>query len=164
MALKNAGLSQKEIAEQEGLSQAKVTRALQAASVCAELLAFFPVQSELTFSDYKTLSAVEETLLKNDIALKTLTDSIASEVDIVLSDTDLAEDEVKNRIMRIIAREGSCSRRRARKTKRLFPRSGVSLIKTVSPVSALKDDSSAMSSTACRVTYRMNSTVPLKAF
>ncbi|EGZ7041253.1 chromosome partitioning protein ParB, partial [Cronobacter sakazakii] len=31
---------------------------------------------------------------------------IASEVDIVLSDTDLAEDEVKNRIMRIIAREG----------------------------------------------------------
>ncbi|EKY3225387.1 ParB family protein [Cronobacter dublinensis] len=106
MALKEAGLNQKEIAEQEGLSQAKVTRALQAASVSAALLAFFPVQSELTFSDYKTLCAVEESLLKNEIALQTLIETISGEVDIVLSEPELAEDEVKNRIVRIIAREG----------------------------------------------------------
>ncbi len=33
LSLKESGLNQKEIAEQEGLSQAKVTRAIQAATV-----------------------------------------------------------------------------------------------------------------------------------
>ncbi|WAH61957.1 hypothetical protein LZ023_36090 (plasmid) [Pseudomonas silvicola] len=37
LSLKESGLSQKEIAQSEGLSQAKVTRALQAASVPLEL-------------------------------------------------------------------------------------------------------------------------------
>ena len=105
LALKNAGLNQKEIAVQEGLSQAKVTRALQAAAISGELLALFPVQSELTFSDYKTLSAVEESLQKNDIALKTLLENMGIEVDRVLANRELAEDEAKNRIIKIIARE-----------------------------------------------------------
>lgn len=38
LSLKESGLNQKEIAEQEGLSQAKVTRAVQAATVPQELI------------------------------------------------------------------------------------------------------------------------------
>lgn len=53
MRMKNDGMSQKDIAAKEGLSQAKVTRALRAASAPEELVALFPVQSELTFSTTK---------------------------------------------------------------------------------------------------------------
>ncbi|MDU6926801.1 ParB family protein [Franconibacter helveticus] len=105
LALKNSGLNQKEIAALEGLSQAKVTRALQAASVAGDLISLFPVQSEITFTDYKLLSTIEETLKKNDVELKSLIESVSSEVDLVLSDDDLAEDEIKNRIIKIIAKE-----------------------------------------------------------
>ncbi len=62
LALKESGFNQKEIAELEGLSQAKVTRALQAAAVPQDLIALFPVQSELSFSDYKILLEVNEKL------------------------------------------------------------------------------------------------------
>lgn len=49
LALKQSGLTQKEIAEAEGLSQAKVTRALQAASVSSELLSLFPINLNCLF-------------------------------------------------------------------------------------------------------------------
>ena len=62
IALKESGFNQKEIAELEGLSQAKVTRALQAAAVPQDLISLFPVQSELSFSDYKLLLEVNEKL------------------------------------------------------------------------------------------------------
>lgn len=65
LTLKQSGLTQKEIAEAEGLLQAKVTRALQAASVSSELLSLFPIQSELSFSDYKVLLTAEELLVSN---------------------------------------------------------------------------------------------------
>ncbi|ELM3737423.1 ParB/RepB/Spo0J family partition protein [Edwardsiella piscicida] len=61
-SLRNSGLTQKEIAKQEGLSEAKVTRALQAASVPSSLLAVFPVQSELSFPDYKVLLDIDNKL------------------------------------------------------------------------------------------------------
>ena len=65
IALKESGFNQKEIAELEGLSQAKVT-GLQAAAVPQDLISLFPVQSELSFSDYKLLLEVNENLVKRD--------------------------------------------------------------------------------------------------
>lgn len=107
LALKNAGLSQKEIAEQEGLSQAKVTRALQAASVPQDLISLFPVQSELAFSDYKVLISATESLDSKNIGYDQLVDNVGPEVDVLLADEVLAEDEVKNRILKVISREAS---------------------------------------------------------
>jgi ParB family chromosome partitioning protein len=107
LALKESGLTQKEIAEREHLSQAKVTRALQAASVPALFMELFPVQSELTFSDYKSLLAVSESLSDRNITHENLIKNISSEIDRVLASSHLAEDEVKNRIVGIINREAS---------------------------------------------------------
>ncbi|EFZ7892991.1 ParB/RepB/Spo0J family partition protein, partial [Shigella flexneri] len=60
--LKEAGMNQKQIAEREGLSAAKVTRALQAASVPKDFVSLFPVQSELTYADYRQLAELSERL------------------------------------------------------------------------------------------------------
>lgn len=117
LTLKNAGMNQKEIAEQEGLSQAKVTRALQAASVPQDLISLFPVQSELTFSDYKMLTVATEFLDSKNIGYVQLVDNVSSEVDLLLADDSLAEDEVKNRIIRVISREASVLASRPDKDK-----------------------------------------------
>lgn len=105
LALKNTGMSQKEIARLEGLSEAKVTRAIQAASVSPVLVSVFPVQSELGFADYKTLSTLEELLNDKDISLDSLLETTAPEINLILADDLLAEDEIKNRIIKILARE-----------------------------------------------------------
>ena len=55
LLLRESGLNQTEIASSQQLSKAKVTRAIQAASVPADMLSVFPVQSELSYNDYKLL-------------------------------------------------------------------------------------------------------------
>ncbi|ECX2001744.1 ParB/RepB/Spo0J family partition protein [Salmonella enterica] len=105
MNLKNNGMSQKEIAASEGMSQAKVTRALQAASAPEDLIALFPVQSELTYSDYKQLCVVADEMGNKDLTLNELVSNISNEVDKVQADEELAEDEVKNQIMKLITKE-----------------------------------------------------------
>ncbi|MEA9392657.1 ParB family protein [Acerihabitans sp. TG2] len=107
LTLKNSGLSQKEIAEQEGTSQAKVTRALQAASVSQALISIFPVQSELTFSDYKTLTNIEELLSSKELSAESLVENVSPEIELLLADPRLAEDEVKNRIIKILIKEAA---------------------------------------------------------
>ncbi|MDL4915879.1 MAG: ParB family protein [Enterobacterales bacterium endosymbiont of Blomia tropicalis] len=102
LALKDGGLSQKEIAENQGLSQAKVTRALQAASVPADLISLFPNHSELTYPDYKALLQAADKLNETGQSVKALIDSISVEVDIICAREELAEDEVKNHILRLI--------------------------------------------------------------
>ena len=104
-ALKNTGMSQKEIARLEGLSEAKVTRAIQAASVSAQLVSIFPVQSELGFADYKMLGTLETLLSAKDLSVEDLLETTAPEVNIILADESFAEDEVKNRIIKILTRE-----------------------------------------------------------
>lgn len=101
-ALKEGGLSQKEIAESQGLSQAKVTRALQAASVPVQLIALFPVQSELTYPDYKTLLMAYEQLLEKGETVETMIDTISQEVEVICAKDELAADECKNRLLRLI--------------------------------------------------------------
>ncbi len=105
--MKEAGMNQKEIAEKEGLSQAKVTRALQAAAAPRELVALFPVQSELTFSDYRLLFTAGELLSAKGIEYAQLIDNIMPEMEPILTGSDLAEDEVKNRLMKMISREAA---------------------------------------------------------
>ncbi|MDQ9128516.1 ParB family protein [Serratia fonticola] len=107
LALKQSGLTQKEIAEAEGLSQAKVTRALQAASVSSELLSLFPIQSELSFSDYKVLLTAEELLASNQRSVSELIENISSVVSGIREQSLLAADEVKTKILTVIRDEAT---------------------------------------------------------
>lgn len=107
LALKQSGLTQKEIAESEGLSQAKVTRALQAASVSAELLSLFPIQSELSFSDYKVLMMAEELLASNNRLVSELIDNINHIVNDIREQTVFAADEIKDKIITAIRDEAT---------------------------------------------------------
>ena len=103
MALKASGFNQKEIAELEGLSQAKVTRALQAAAVPQELISLFPVQSELSFSDYKILLEVNEKLSEKGLTSEGLIQSVSDQHNAILSEYDRPEDEQKASILKLIS-------------------------------------------------------------
>lgn len=63
------GMSKSDIAKVEGISNAKVTRAFQAASVPAELIALFPVVSELTLPDYQLLLDVTDNARAESVAI-----------------------------------------------------------------------------------------------
>lgn len=102
LTLRESGMSQKDIAQSEGLSPAKVTRALQAASVSQELISLFPVQSELSFTDYKTLSDIDNNLVAKNITYQSLISNISEELDLIVSDAQIPEDERKNGILKII--------------------------------------------------------------
>ncbi|EDS6807036.1 ParB/RepB/Spo0J family partition protein [Salmonella enterica subsp. enterica serovar Legon] len=104
LTLKDSGLNQKQIAEQEGMSQAKVTRAMQAASVPKELISIFPVQSELSFSDYKTLLDIDENLKNKNISYQELINTILKDLDEITTDLTLAEDEQKAAVLKLITR------------------------------------------------------------
>lgn len=104
LSLKESGLNQKEIAEQEGLSQAKVTRAIQAATVPQELISMFPVQYELSFSDYKTLSELNDRLIENNVEYSQIVETISSQLDSLVADDHLQEDEKKAAILKLIAK------------------------------------------------------------
>lgn len=105
MRLKESGMNQKQIAESEGMSAAKVTRALQAASVPKELVSLFPVQSELVYADYRQLAELSERLMLGEISINDVVRNISPDIEIVTADDNLPEDEIKNRIMRLITRE-----------------------------------------------------------
>lgn len=103
--LKNSGMSQKDIAEAENLSQATVTRALQAASVPYELISVFPVQAVLSFSDYKSLLSIEEILSVKGIELSELISNLKDVFRSICDDASLADDEVKNKLVAEIRKE-----------------------------------------------------------
>ncbi|EKB2117262.1 ParB/RepB/Spo0J family partition protein, partial [Escherichia coli] len=105
--LKEAGMNQKQIAEREGLSAAKVTRALQAASVPKDFVSLFPVQSELTYADYRQLAELSERLRLGDISIDEVVKNISPSIELITADDNLSEDEVKNSIMRLITKEMS---------------------------------------------------------
>lgn len=66
LAFESQGFKQKDIAKMNGLSEAKVTRALQAAKVPEEMLGLFPDQAVLNYPDYKfLLDACARLQLKN---------------------------------------------------------------------------------------------------
>lgn len=101
MTLRDSGLSQKEIAEQERFSPTKVTRAIQAASVPEILLTVFPVRSELTYPDYKKLLTVSEVAEKKKLELDALVADVGKEAEILRSGTNLLPDDYKNEVIKL---------------------------------------------------------------
>lgn len=99
MAMKDSGLSQKEIASLEGMSQSKVTRALQAASVPATLISVFPVQHELAFGDYKTLLSLSESLQINGTTEDEFLSQALPQIEAIQADHSLTPDEAKNKLL-----------------------------------------------------------------
>ncbi|QLK63827.1 ParB/RepB/Spo0J family partition protein (plasmid) [Enterobacteriaceae bacterium Kacie_13] len=95
--LRENGMTQKEIAQSEMLSEAKVTRAIQAASVPSEMLAPFPVQSELTYPDFKLLLDIHQQLITKQIRVDDVVEKV-NESKATLSD-GLVADEVKSAII-----------------------------------------------------------------
>jgi ParB family chromosome partitioning protein len=97
LILRENGMNQKEIAQSERLSEAKVTRAIHAASVPANMLSPFPVQSELTYPDYKLLLSLYEQLTEKNVNLDNVL-SVVKQTKKEIPET-LAVDEVKAAIM-----------------------------------------------------------------
>lgn len=99
LLLRENGMTQKEIAASQKLSEAKVTRAIQAASVPSEMLLPFPVQSELTYPDYKFLLSLNEQLVAKGINSEELIDQVI-ELKSSLS-SDYAAEDYKTAIMNL---------------------------------------------------------------
>lgn len=101
LMLRDSGLNQKEIAQTQGMSAAKVTRAIQAALVPASLLALFPVQAELTYPDYKSLLTITQQLAEKSLELTLLNDK--SHKDKGQLDTLMPAEQYKDALLKIIA-------------------------------------------------------------
>ncbi|TDB45324.1 ParB family protein [Photorhabdus luminescens] len=96
--MEDNGMTRREIAKIEGVSAAKVTRAFQAASVPTEMIAFFPVVSELTLTDYKFLLDMAEEITKRQLSLNDILAEVQAEMD-KAEVKEEAPDAVKNAIM-----------------------------------------------------------------
>lgn len=96
ISLKDSGLNQKEIAQERGLSAAKVTRALQAASVPSMMLSVFPDYSLLTHPEYKQLLSIYEAIQAKGISLDDLVAHVLMDKDSLSADitNDQAKDEL----------------------------------------------------------------------
>ncbi|MCE2571766.1 ParB family protein [Motilimonas eburnea] len=99
MSLKDSGLNQKEIAQERGLSAAKVTRALQAASVPSEMLSVFPDYSLLSHNEYKQLLSIQEALQAKGVTLDDLITHVMVDKD-SFSD-ELTNDEAKDELIKL---------------------------------------------------------------
>lgn len=80
-----SGMNKIQIAEAEGISQAKVTRAFQAAAVPDEIISLFSNISDLTIDDYQALLKLTEEAEGKRVPIKELVDSVRTEID---SDVD----------------------------------------------------------------------------
>lgn len=107
LKIKESGLSQKEIAETRGLSQAKVTRALQAASVPEEYIALFPVPSELSYNDFKQLLSIHELLIEHGVDYIELVLGLEDQIVQLNTDDSIPEDELKNKILLLIKQKAT---------------------------------------------------------
>ncbi|HHR5914069.1 TPA: ParB family protein [Providencia alcalifaciens] len=99
LQLRNKGMSQKEIAVYEGLSDAKVTRAIQAASVPDDLVTLFPVQSELVYNDYKQLLVTEQVIRDKDLPRQEIIEQVNDKIEQMLAHKLIASDELKKVIL-----------------------------------------------------------------
>ena len=98
LILRESGLKQKEIAASEGLSEAKVTRALQAAAVPAALLEPFPLRAEISYPDYRALLDLSRRLQEAEEPLSQLIE--AAEEALELLEASTPADVAKEAIMR----------------------------------------------------------------
>lgn len=102
LQLRDKGMSQKEIALYENLSAAKVTRAIQAASVPEYLVSLFPVQAELSYSDYKFLLKIETLIYSKNLQSEKIVQETNKRIDELLNKRQITPDELKKVILSIL--------------------------------------------------------------
>lgn len=99
LQLREKGYSQKDIAKIENLSESKVTRAIQAASAPDDLVALFPVQAELNYSDYKLLLNIEQIIQTHNLLRNDIFEYVNEHVAHLISTNQIASDELKKEIL-----------------------------------------------------------------
>lgn len=91
-------MSRAEIAQAEGLSAAKVTRAFQAASVPEEMIALFPSISDLSISDYQQLLDIADKTTARHLSLTDLVRNVRALIE--ENDLSVADDlTARNKIL-----------------------------------------------------------------
>lgn len=99
LQLREKGMSQKEIAFSEQLSAAKVTRAIQAASVPEDLVSLFPVQSELTHTDYRQLLLIDKMMRDKKLSREIILADVNEKVSSFNDSGNVVADELKKFIL-----------------------------------------------------------------
>lgn len=99
LQLRDKGMSQKEIALYENLSAAKVTRAIQAASVAEYLVLLFPVQAELSYADYKFLLKIESLIQTKNLLGDEIVYNVNKTINELLDKRQVTSDELKKMIL-----------------------------------------------------------------
>lgn len=99
LKLRDEGMSQKEIAFSEQLSAAKVTRAIQAASVSEDIIALFPVQSELANSDYRLLLIIDKLITAKSLSREIILSDMNKKIHELTDKGKIAPDELKKVIL-----------------------------------------------------------------
>lgn len=102
LQLREKGMTQKEIALLEDMSAAKVTRAIQAASVPEDIVALFPIQSELSYSDYKTLLTIEQLIQTKSLVRYEIIDQLNKKLSELIENRKIASDELKKVILKTL--------------------------------------------------------------
>lgn len=93
------GMNKTEIAKAEGISNAKVTRAFQAAWVPNEIIELFPVVSDLSIPDYKLLLDVAEDAKAEEGMLEHVVTQVKSRIDVDAALARMNSDDQKARIL-----------------------------------------------------------------
>ena len=99
MLMQEQGMSKSEIARAEGISNAKVTRAFQAASVPSAIIDVFPVVSELTLPDYQLLLDVAEEAKAEGMSVEEIISQIRQRIQNDAAIATANADDQKNRIL-----------------------------------------------------------------
>ena len=73
-------MTKEEIARAENISKAKVTRAFQAAAVPDEMIAVFPVASDLALPDYQLLLQISEDANAKSVPIEELVDTVRERI------------------------------------------------------------------------------------
>ncbi|EKH9212694.1 ParB family protein [Vibrio owensii] len=98
----NLACDNKTLAKNEGLSESKVTRALQAASVPSELVKLFPHQSTLSYADYKYLLDLSLQFENEKISLTNFCNEVAVQITALKK---LNFEEQKSQIIKVIKQQ-----------------------------------------------------------
>lgn len=92
-----SGMTQRDIAADNNMSQAKVARSLQAAKVPSLMLKVFPIRNELNYPDYKLLLDISRKLEKKGLEIAELVSSVKDEA--FKLEKSLAADDYKDEIL-----------------------------------------------------------------
>ena len=109
--IEQTGINQADLAKQEGLSTAKVTRALQAANVPFGLIQLFPQPSLLAHTDYHALNALQLSEADLEALIEKVTEAKKN------IDPNKPEDRYKSAVMNLIKKLSNNGEKRAKSPK-----------------------------------------------